>query len=116
MSELLRWQTENGPVVIEVDSEDPGMASISRLGDVITDVGERFEGALDKVRGAAFSALNAFRDKSLAPNEIFLEFGVKFNVEAGAVIAKTSADGNFTVRLTWSQGTPEPTDEATSGE
>jgi hypothetical protein len=34
-------------------------------GEVIVDVGERFEEALDKVRGAAVSALRTFRDKTL---------------------------------------------------
>jgi hypothetical protein len=102
MSELLRWQAEEGPVVIEVDSSDPGLQSIARTDDEITDVKERFEGALDRVRGAAVSALKAFSDKSLAPDEVMLEFGVKFTVSAGAVIAKTSTEGNLTVRLTWS--------------
>jgi hypothetical protein len=104
MSELLRWQTEDGPVVIEVDSDDPGLASIARCDSEIIDVKERFEEALDKVRGAAVSALKAFSDKSLAPDEVSLEFGVKFNVSAGAVIAKTSTEGNLTVRLTWAPG------------
>jgi len=31
------------------------------------------------------------------------EFGVKFNATAGAVIAKTSAEGHLTVTLTWSR-------------
>jgi Trypsin-co-occurring domain 1 len=101
MSELLRWQTEGGSVIIEVDSNDPGLASIARPFDEIADVKERFEGALDNVRAAAVSALKTFRDKSLAPDEVSLEFGVKFNASAGAVIAKTSAEGNLAVRLTW---------------
>ena len=107
MSELLRWQTDDGPVVIEVDSDDPGLASIARSGDEITDVKQRFEGALEKVRGAAASALKTFRDKSLSPDEVSLEFGVKFTVSAGAVISKTAAEGNLTVRLTWSQSDAE---------
>ena len=107
MSELLRWQTQGGPVVIEVDSSDPGLASIARPDDEIADVKERFEGALDKVRAAAVSALNTFRDKSLAPDEVSLEFGVKFNASAGAVIAKTSAEGNLAIRLTWAASDTE---------
>ena len=102
MSELLRWETNDGPVVIEVDAGDPGFKSISRKpGEEIIDVKERFEDALDKVRAAAVSALQAFRDKSLAPDEVSLEFGVKFSVTCGAVIARTSGEGNLTVRLTW---------------
>jgi hypothetical protein len=103
MNELLRWETADGPVVIEVDSRDPGFKSISRKpGEEIINVKEHFEGALDKVRAAAVSALQTFRDKSLNPDEVVLEFGVKFNVSAGAVIAKTAGEGHLAVRLTWS--------------
>ena len=31
-----------------------------------------------------------------------MEFGIKLAGEAGAMIAKTSAEGHFTVRLSWS--------------
>lgn len=103
MSELLRWETDDGPVVIEVDSNDPGFSPVSRKpGEEIIDVSERFDGALDKVRGAAVSALRTFRDKSLDPDEVSLEFGVKFNASAGAVIAKTAVEGHLTVKLVWS--------------
>src|SRR3984957_8900473 len=78
MKELLRWETDDGPVVIEVDSSDLGSNSIARKpGAEIIEVKERFEGALDRVRTAAVSALKTFRDKSLAPDEVDLEFGVK---------------------------------------
>jgi hypothetical protein len=103
MDELLRWETDDGPIVIEVNSNDPGFSSVSRKpGQEIIDVRERFEGALDKVRNAAVSALRTFRDKSLDPDEVSLEFGVKFNASAGAVIAKTSGEGHLTVKLVWS--------------
>jgi hypothetical protein len=104
VDELLRWETDDGPVIVEVDSGDPGFRSVSRKpDDEIIDAGERFEGALDKVRAAAVSALRTFRDKSLDPDAVSLEFGVKFNATAGAVIAKTSAEGHLTVTLTWSR-------------
>jgi hypothetical protein len=104
MDALLRWETDAGSVVVEVDSHDPGFRSVSPKQDgEIVDVGERFEGALDKVRAAAVSALRTFRDKSLDPDEVSLEFGVKFNATAGAVIAKTSAEAHLAVTLTWSR-------------
>jgi hypothetical protein len=104
MDALVRWETDDGPVVVEVDSRDPGFRSVSRKpDDEIVDANERFEGALDKVRAAAVSALRTFRDRSLDPDEVSLEFGVKFNATAGAVIAKTSAEGHLTVTLTWSR-------------
>ncbi|MEU7647089.1 CU044_2847 family protein [Streptomyces huasconensis] len=105
MSELVRWESDAGPVVVEVDSRDPGFRSVSRRGDSeeIHDVEGRFESALGHVRGAALSALRTFRERALDPDAIELEFGVKLTAAAGAVIAKTSAEGHLTVRLTWSR-------------
>ncbi|MFD9905487.1 CU044_2847 family protein [Streptomyces sp. NPDC059063] len=105
-SELMRWESEDGPVVVEVDSRDPGFRSVRRRdgGGEIHDVEGRFEAALGNVRGAAVSALSTFRDKALNPDEISLEFGVKLSAAAGAVIAKTAAEGHLTVKLRWARG------------
>jgi NTP-dependent ternary system trypsin peptidase co-occuring protein len=116
MSELLRWETDDGPVVIEADAKDAGFKGIAHKPGEIIDVSERFESALGNVRAAAVSALRAFSDKSLAPDEVSLEFGVKFNVSAGAVIAKTAAEGNLTIRLTWSSGAPKSDEDPKSDE
>ncbi len=83
-----------------------GFQSVSRKpGEVIADVATRFDDALENVRKAAVSALKKFRDDSLAPASVEIEFGVKFNAEAGAVIARTSAEGHLTVKLTWPPAT-----------
>ncbi|MGA4845563.1 CU044_2847 family protein [Streptomyces sp. G5(2025)] len=110
MSELVRWESDEGPVVVEVDSRDPGFRSVSRRGDggEIHEVEGRFESALGHVRGAALSALRTFRERALDPDAIELEFGVKLTAAAGAVIAKTSTEGHLTVRLSWSRERQEP--------
>ncbi|MEU6820101.1 CU044_2847 family protein [Streptomyces atriruber] len=105
MNELIRWESDEGPVVVEVDSRDPGFRSVSRRGDAggVHEVEGRFESALNNVRGAALSALRTFRDRTMDPDLIELEFGVKLSAEAGAVIAKTATEGHLTVKLTWSR-------------
>ncbi|WP_220450193.1 CU044_2847 family protein [Streptomyces alboniger] len=105
MSELIRWESDEGPVVVEVDARDPGFRSVSRRGEggEVHEVEGRFEAALGHVRGAALSALRTFRGRALNPDAIELEFGVKLTAAAGAVIAKTSTEGHLTVRLTWSR-------------
>jgi Trypsin-co-occurring domain 1 len=40
-----------------------------------------------------------------------VEFGIKLAGEAGALIAKTSAEGHFTVRLSWSPEKPDNPDK-----
>ncbi|WP_304364726.1 CU044_2847 family protein, partial [Streptomyces viridosporus] len=49
-------------------------------------------------------ALRVFRDGSLKPDTVELEFGVKLTAEAGAIIAKGSAEGHLVVKLSWSPG------------
>ncbi|MFE0170984.1 CU044_2847 family protein [Streptomyces sp. NPDC059002] len=117
MSELMRWESDGGPVVVEVDSRDPGFRSVARRGDgdEIHDVDARFESALGNVRGAALSALRTFRDRTLDPDGIELEFGVKLSAVAGAVIAKTAAEGHLTVKLTWSKASKPSQEPRTDG-
>jgi hypothetical protein len=39
----------------------------------------------------------------LAPENIDVEFGVKLAGQAGAIIAETTAEGHFTVKMSWSR-------------
>ncbi|KAB2341280.1 CU044_2847 family protein [Actinomadura rudentiformis] len=115
MDELVRWQTDQGPVIVEVDTREPGFQSVSRPDHgFIIDAAERLESALDHVRGAAESALRSIRDGKLNPDMIELEFGVKLNASAGAVIAKTAGEGHLKVKLTW--GGPNGAGQASNEE
>ena len=62
----------------------------------------RLESALGGVRDAAQATLDTL--SKLSPETVEVEFGIKLAGEAGALIAKTSAEGHFTVRLSWSPG------------
>ena len=71
--------------------------------------------AVAQSRGAILIALEPDRLptidslRALSPDECELEFGVKLAGEAGAVIARTSAEGHFTVKLSWAR---DPTPDA----
>ncbi|MFF4880210.1 CU044_2847 family protein [Micromonospora sp. NPDC000668] len=100
MNELMRFETASGSVVVEVAEGEPGFERVAREG-IVADAGRKLEGALQDVRDAAESALGVFRDGSLRPDGIELEFGVKLNAEAGAILAKSAVEGHFTVKLCW---------------
>ncbi|MEO3822578.1 CU044_2847 family protein [Actinomadura sp. B10D3] len=101
MNELVRWQTENGTIVVESDAREPGFQSVSRAGELVHDAAAKFEDAFQNVRDAAEAALASLRGGDLDPDAVELEFGVKLNAAAGAVIAKTSVEGHLKVKLTW---------------
>ncbi|MET9440265.1 CU044_2847 family protein [Streptomyces sp. NPDC006610] len=108
MDGLVEFRTSDGTVVAVEAAED--RASGSRLvarGDGAVQATRTFENALDGVRAAAESALRVFRDGSLRPDGVEIEFGVKLSAETGAIIAKGAAEGHLVVRLTWSPGAPE---------
>ncbi|MFE7437703.1 CU044_2847 family protein [Streptomyces tendae] len=105
MDELVEFKTEDGVRVVVEGVEDEDGARLVSRGDGPARAARTFEDSLDGVRAAAASALRVFRDGSLRPDAVELEFGVKLSAEAGAVIAKGSAEGHLVVRLSWS---PEP--------
>jgi hypothetical protein len=101
---LVEFRTDEGAVVsVEGVEERPGSRLVSRR-DGTVQAARTFEGALEGVRAAASSALRVFRDGSLRPDGVEIEFGVKLSAETGAIIAKGTAEGHLVVKLTWSPG------------
>ncbi|MCD7439675.1 hypothetical protein K4B79_15740 [Streptomyces lincolnensis] len=104
MERLVEFETADGAVVsVEATEERTGSRLVSR-GDGTVQAARTFEGALEGVRAAASSALRVFRDSSLRPDGVEIEFGVKLSAETGAIIAKGTAEGHLVVKLTWSPG------------
>ncbi|MFF4797031.1 CU044_2847 family protein [Streptomyces sp. NPDC001351] len=111
MDGLMEFRTEDGArVVVEGVESETGHRLVSRGGGPVQ-AARTFEGALDGVRAAAESALRVFRDGSLRPDTVELEFGVKLSAETGAVIAKGAAEGHLVVKLSWSPEQSRPTPE-----
>ncbi|MFF4355590.1 CU044_2847 family protein [Streptomyces sp. NPDC001604] len=118
MDGLMEFRTEDGArVVVEGVESETGARLVSRGGSPVL-AARTFEGALDGVRAAAESALRVFRDGSLKPDTVELEFGVKLSAETGAVIAKGAAEGHLVVKLSWSpersRPVPEPPQSASA--
>ncbi|MEV6835404.1 CU044_2847 family protein [Streptomyces sp. NPDC051133] len=104
MDGLVQFRTEDGAdVVVEGVDVRSGARLVSR-GEGPAQAARTFEGALEGVRAAATSALRVFRDGSLNPDAVEIEFGVRLSAEAGAVIAKGSTEGHLVVKLSWSPG------------
>ncbi len=103
MTEVARFElAEGSTVLVEVDDDDLGIKRVSRGRDGVVEAGRRLTEALGSVRDAARESMEVLQ--TLSPSRIELEFGVKLAGEAGAIIAKTAAEGHFTVTLTWAPG------------
>ncbi|MEG3626561.1 CU044_2847 family protein [Streptomyces poriticola] len=114
---LVEFKTEDGAQVMVQAVDDASGARLVSRGDGPAQAARTFEGALDGVRAAAESALRVFRDGSLRPDSVELEFGVRLSAEAGAVIAKGTAEGHLVVKLSWSPaGSPSAAPRPAGGE
>ncbi|MFJ1604692.1 CU044_2847 family protein [Streptomyces sp. NPDC088253] len=105
MDGLVEFRTNDGAVIaVETAEDDSGSHLVARRADGTVQATRTFEDSLDGVREAAESALRVFRDGSLRPDAVEIEFGVKLTAEAGALIAKTSIEGHLVIKLSWSPG------------
>ncbi|MFE7271734.1 CU044_2847 family protein [Streptomyces sp. NPDC057623] len=108
MTRLLRFPSQDGEsvLVVEVAEDEPGVVEVSRLGDAVADATASFEEGVDRIRNATVSALRRLRDMPQRPDEVSLEFGMRFNAELGAVIAKSQGEAHMKVTMTW-RGAPD---------
>jgi hypothetical protein len=103
MDAVVRYQVgEGSSVLVEVDEDTYGVEAVSRNSAGVVVAGQRLESALASVREAAQATLDTLA--KLSPETVEVEFGIKLAGEAGAMIAKTSAEAHFTVTLSWSRG------------
>jgi hypothetical protein len=104
VSRLATFALENGAsIAVEIDSgvDDQIMRGVSTPAEFVVKANQSFAMALDNVEQAAQSVIDRLRSLSTAPDEIEVEFGVKLNAEAGAVIAKASSEAHFQIGLKW---------------
>jgi hypothetical protein len=88
-----------GELQVEVADDQPGIQRATRIGDTIEAASTSLTAVLEPIREAAVAARRAFQQA--AADEIEVEFGVKLTAEAGAILAKSSAEGHLQVRLLW---------------
>ena len=103
MTEIVQFETGHGRVFVEVAEDGIGTERIARNEDGVLQAETRLDEALQVARPAIRAVLDTLRD--LVPEEHVVEFGIKLNAEAGVVVAKSAAEGHFTVRITWRRDT-----------
>jgi hypothetical protein len=105
MAEIVRFEAAEGvSVLVEADEDTFGVERVSRGDDGTIKATEPLERALVSARATIQSALAALG--GLGFEELVLEFGIKLTAEAGALIAKTAAEGHLTVTAKWGHDVP----------
>jgi uncharacterized protein YfiM (DUF2279 family) len=103
--ELARFRLDGGGTVTVEVGDPPRLAPAGRPPPIVREATATFERALADVRDAAGAALGQFQDMVHRPDSVEISFGIRLDAQAGALIAKTGAQGHFEVKLTWQ---PEP--------
>lgn len=95
MSKLVSFESEYGEIIIESDER-----GVTRSGGENRSA-KKFEEAIsiiETIGNAIVSKVKAIKE---SPDEVSIEVGLKFSVEAGAIIAKTSTEGSIVLTLNW---------------
>lgn len=95
-----------GSVLMEVEldeSEQRGMVPASRAGELATRSKQTFEEALEHIKPGAEAIVEKLRGMSARPDELEVTFGLKMSANAGAFIAASGVEANFTVLLRWNR-------------
>ncbi|MEZ4525676.1 MAG: CU044_2847 family protein [Desulfobacterales bacterium] len=100
MKTLGEFELDGKPVYVEIEDDFAGVRRVGRTEDGILKTEIRFAEAIAQIRPAAEAVLSALREMN-TPDEIGLEFGVKFNAKAGAFFASAASEAAFKVSLKW---------------
>jgi Trypsin-co-occurring domain 1 len=105
VSTLVRFLADNDEqILVEVDDDGDGLEQVG-LGEAIVDAGRRLEEVFGSVRPALQTLSRMLRE--FGPEEHEIEFGMKLTLEAGAIVARTSSEANFVVKLRWKRDASE---------
>ncbi len=94
-----------GSMLMEVEldeSEQQGMVPAAR-GKLATEATQTFEEALEQIKPGAEAIVKKLRGMSAQPDEVSVTFGLKMSATAGAFIAASGVEANFTVLLKWNR-------------
>jgi hypothetical protein len=105
MATYIEYQLEDGTtILVEADQPQPSgvtKASRDKAGNVITSVNQKFEDAFAGVKKSALVLRRQLED--IRADEVEVTFGLKATGEAGNfAIGKVGMEGNYTVKLKWS--------------
>ncbi|HEY9799692.1 MAG TPA: CU044_2847 family protein [Leptolyngbyaceae cyanobacterium] len=90
------------PVIIVEFAPTAGVRGVSLTpADIAQESAKALDKAMLTIRQMAKKTMDTIDTLSNKPSEVELEFGIKLNTEAGAIIAKTAGEASLKVKLLW---------------
>jgi len=101
---VFEFDSEDGSASILVELDDSqrtrGMVPVG-AGGVTGKAAKKFEESLDTVKGVANAVVNKLNSTVSKPQEVTIEFGLKFQADANAYITKVSGEAHINLKMTW---------------
>jgi hypothetical protein len=86
----------------------PGFSRATSPTDISTEAAkDAYSQFLGAIRDCADGLIDTIQQLNDPPGSASLDFAVKIEAEAGAMIAKSRDEGQFRVSLSWKQAEPE---------
>ena len=115
MTDYLETSTKDGTIIrIEVDSGSKSSTGFGRVtpGSAAGEAArEAYTQVLDTIRACANGMIETVQNLDAAPSSASIDFAIKIDAEAGALVAKRMGEAQFKVSLSWQQAKPESSDE-----
>jgi len=88
-----------GRVVVEMEESLSGTVPATTAGEIAERLDQSFDSVVQGIRPIAGAILQTLTD--LGPNNVTVEFGIKFSAKAGVVIASAASEGHCKIPLAW---------------
>lgn len=113
MAQYIETFTDDGKAIrIEVATDSKlggvGFARHAAPDDVSSEATkDAYDQILKTIRGCANGMIDTIQSLEALPSTASIDFAIKVDPEAGAMIAKSGADAQFKVSLSWKQAEPD---------
>jgi hypothetical protein len=101
--QLIRYEFESGDSILvetQLDEAEPGYARAG-LGDIVSKAPQKLQEAFGPVIRTADIIISQLESLPHRPEEISLEFGIKFSIKGDIILAGGEAEANCKVSLKW---------------
>ncbi|MFZ3167104.1 MAG: CU044_2847 family protein [Candidatus Methanoperedens sp.] len=92
---------KNAPIVVELTPRG-GLKQVS-LGteDILEKSSKALDSSMNTIHNMAMRVNSMIEVLAVKPDQVEVEFGLKFDAEMGAMIAKAGMEASINVKLTW---------------
>jgi len=116
MTDYIETKTGDGtPVRIEVEAiqkSGAGFAHPATSAEAADKAAkDAYNQVLGTIRACANGVIETLQGLDAAPNSASIDFAIKIDAEAGAMVAKSVGDAQFKVSLSWKQVEPDKEEE-----